>query len=295
MSSEEEDNKDDVVNKSLDSDGDNVSEDMLIYSLTIERKDPEDQLKEFDGILQNYSYFLVYETQEQEAMQEEENVENRSGSKETRPEDTNLENKKEIGQCEAYFRHVEPDIGKYDSMPAKLVAKGSTELIKGILSYGDSTVGMLDWVDQVMKKKMTSNSKSQINPDTLRRIRRVKRVTRQTEKVVTGVLSGVVYATSAFNRTVLNTKPVRIFLNNCAPGQFIQASFEGINKVCDAAEEVGKNVLSKSSNVTTNLVGHKYGKEAAEATSEGLGAAGNALGLRSQPSASERHLIPPVS
>ncbi|KAJ8759469.1 hypothetical protein K2173_007081 [Erythroxylum novogranatense] len=278
MSSDEEDNKGGVVNKNLDSDGDNVSEDMLMYSLTIEWKDQDDQLKAFDDILQTYSYFLVYETHEQPATEEEENVENGSGLMETLPEDTTPDNKKEIGQCEAYFRHVEPDIGQYKSAPAKLVAKGSTELIKGILSYGDSTVEMLSWVDQVMKKKINPRSKSQISPATLRRIRRVKRVTRTTEKVATGVLSGVVKGTTAINRKVLNTKPVKKFVDYTITGQFLHASFEGLHKTCDALEEVGKNVLSKSSNVTTNLVHHKYGKEAAEATGEGLDAAGHALG-----------------
>ncbi|KAJ8759527.1 hypothetical protein K2173_007144 [Erythroxylum novogranatense] len=272
-SSDEENEKDDAANKNLDSDGDNDSDDILMYSLTTEWKGQDDQMKEFDGILQTYSNFEVHETHEQQVtMEDEENVENGSGVKETPSED-----KKEIGACQAYYRHIEPNVGKYTSRPAKLVARGSAELIKGILKSGDSTMEMLNWVDQVMKKKMNPNSKSQINPKTLRRIRRVKRMTKTTEKVVTGVLSGVVTATSTFNRMVLETKVAKKFLN-FSTGEFVCASFEGFNKVCDAAEEVGKNVLSKSSNVTTSLVNRRYGQEAAEATREGLGAAGHALG-----------------
>ncbi|RYQ81116.1 hypothetical protein Ahy_Scaffold1g107119 isoform C [Arachis hypogaea] len=49
------------------------------------------------------------------------------------------------------------------------------------------------------------------------------------------------------------------------------------DKVCDAVEVAGRNVMSTSSDVTTELVNHRYGDQAAEATKEGLGAAGHAL------------------
>ncbi|KAG0457591.1 hypothetical protein HPP92_022748 [Vanilla planifolia] len=41
---------------------------------------------------------------------------------------------------------------------------------------------------------------------------------------------------------------------------------------------LGKNVLSTSSVVTTELVSHRYGEQAAEATNHGLDAAGHAIG-----------------
>ncbi|KAG4952021.1 hypothetical protein JHK85_045888 [Glycine max] len=47
-------------------------------------------------------------------------------------------------------------------------------------------------------------------------------------------------------------------------------------KVCDAVEVAGKSVMSTSNTVTTELVNHRYGEEAAKATSEGLDAAGHA-------------------
>jgi spartin len=49
-------------------------------------------------------------------------------------------------------------------------------------------------------------------------------------------------------------------------------------KICDAVEVAGKNVMSTSSTVTTELVNHRYGTKAAEATNEGLDAAGHAFG-----------------
>ncbi|KAK7822564.1 senescence/dehydration-associated protein [Quercus suber] len=51
-----------------------------------------------------------------------------------------------------------------------------------------------------------------------------------------------------------------------------------LGKVCDAVEVAGKNVMSKSSSVTTELVSHRYGEQAGHATSEGLDAAGHAIG-----------------
>ncbi|KAG5530197.1 hypothetical protein RHGRI_030541 [Rhododendron griersonianum] len=51
-----------------------------------------------------------------------------------------------------------------------------------------------------------------------------------------------------------------------------------IGKICDAVEVAGKSVMSTSSTVTTGLVSHRYGEEAAKATSEGLDAAGHAVG-----------------
>ncbi|KAF2306280.1 hypothetical protein GH714_016209 [Hevea brasiliensis] len=46
----------------------------------------------------------------------------------------------------------------------------------------------------------------------------------------------------------------------------------------DAVEVAGRNVMSTSSTVTTELVNHRYGEQAAEATNESLDAAGHAIG-----------------
>ncbi|XLR13582.1 hypothetical protein HN51_034485 [Arachis hypogaea] len=82
---------------------------------------------------------------------------------------------------------------------------------------------------------------------------------------------------------------------------------DGFNKVCDAVEVAGRNVMSTSSVVTTELVSHKfrsptkcllivnymsydvvvlltltlfcrYGEEAGKVINEGLDAAGHAMG-----------------
>ncbi|KAJ6395699.1 hypothetical protein OIU77_020871 [Salix suchowensis] len=62
------------------------------------------------------------------------------------------------------------------------------------------------------------------------------------------------------------------------PGEIVLASLDGFNKVCDAVEVAGKNVMSTSSVVTTGLVSHRYGDDAGKVTNEGLDAAGHVIG-----------------
>ncbi|KAL0740872.1 hypothetical protein Bca4012_082385 [Brassica carinata] len=58
----------------------------------------------------------------------------------------------------------------------------------------------------------------------------------------------------------------------------VLATLDGFNKVFDAVEVAGRNVMKTTSTVTTEIVDHKYGAKTAEATNAGLGAAGHALG-----------------
>ncbi|KAL0897378.1 hypothetical protein Bca101_081339 [Brassica carinata] len=62
------------------------------------------------------------------------------------------------------------------------------------------------------------------------------------------------------------------------PGEMVLATLDGFNKVFDAVEVAGRNVMKTTSTVTTEIVDHKYGAKTAEATNAGLGAAGHALG-----------------
>lgn len=98
-----------------------------------------------------------------------------------------------------------------------------------------------------------------------------------TESVANSILSGVLKVSGFFTSSVANTKVGKKFFS-LLPGEVILASLDGFNKVCDAVEVAGRNVMSTSSTVTTELVDHKYGGKAAEATNEGLDAAGYALG-----------------
>ncbi|KAK1601649.1 hypothetical protein QYE76_018815 [Lolium multiflorum] len=97
------------------------------------------------------------------------------------------------------------------------------------------------------------------------------------EKVATGILSGVVKVTGHFTSSIANSKAGKKFFS-LLPGEIVLASLDGFGKICDAVEVAGKDVLSTSSTVTTGLVNHKYGEKAAAATNEGMDAAGHAIG-----------------
>lgn len=98
------------------------------------------------------------------------------------------------------------------------------------------------------------------------------------ENVAIGILSGVVKMSGFITSPVANSKVGRKFFS-ILPGEIILASLDGFNKVCDAAEVAGKNVLSTTSVVTTSLVSHKFGEQVAQATSDWLAACGHAFGI----------------
>lgn len=106
---------------------------------------------------------------------------------------------------------------------------------------------------------------------------RVKRLTKMSEKVAVGILSGVVKVSGFFTGSIVNSTVGRKFFS-LLPGEIVLASLDGFNKVCDAVEVAGRNVMTTSSVVTTGLVSQRYGEEAAKVTHEGLGAAGHAIG-----------------
>ncbi|XAR73762.1 hypothetical protein NMG60_11007840 [Bertholletia excelsa] len=252
------------------------SNNLLNYGLTIASKGQEGLLKELDKVLENYSSFSVQKVSEDAKGSEllDGNVE-----KKISPLDLKSEKKKEIMEerCAAYWTTLAPNVEDYSGTAAKMIAAGSGQLIKGILWCGDVTVDRLKWGNEVLKERIKPGLNSEISPETMERIRRVKRVTKMTEKVANGVLSGVVKVSGLFTSRVANSRMGKK-LFGLLPGEIVLATMDGFSKVCDAAEVAGKNVMSTSSTVTTGLVSHKYGEEAAKATSEGLGAAGHAAG-----------------
>ncbi|KAJ0039849.1 hypothetical protein Pint_28470 [Pistacia integerrima] len=248
--------------------------DVLNYGLTIASKGQEILLKELDGILQAYSCFSVQKVsaKAKEAFDGE-------VAKETAPSELKGK-KKEVmeKQCAAYWTTLAPNVEDYSGTAAKLIAAGSGQLIRGILWCGDVTVDRLKWGNEVLKKRMSSGENAaEVSPETLKRIKRVKKVTKTTQKVANGVLSGVVKVSGLLTSSLANSKYGKKFFN-LIPGEILLASLDGFNKVCDAVEVAGKNVMSTSSTVTTELVSHRYGEKAAEATNEGLNAAGHAIG-----------------
>ncbi|XP_068645942.1 protein EARLY-RESPONSIVE TO DEHYDRATION 7, chloroplastic-like [Aristolochia californica] len=249
-------------------------EDVLSYGLTFASKGQEKLLKEFDGILENYSSFSV-----QKVMAKSEALD-KSVAKEISPSDLKAGPKKEMleERSAAYWTTLAPNVEDYNGYVAKGIALGTGQLIKGILWCGDVAVDRLKWGDEVLKKRMDPNAKkADISPETLKRIKRVKKVTKMSEKVASGVLSGVVKVTGFFTSSVVNSKVGKKFFG-LLPGELVLASLDGFGRICDAVEVSGKNVLSTSSVVTTGLVSQRYGEQAAELTNESLDAAGHALG-----------------
>ncbi|KAK7406831.1 hypothetical protein VNO78_08465 [Psophocarpus tetragonolobus] len=251
-------------------------EDVLSYGLTIASKGQEGLLKELDAVLESCSCFSVQRVSET-AKKKGEALDG-SVAKEVSPKD--LESgKKEMmeGRCAAYWTTLAPNVEDYSGSAARMIAAGSGHVVKGILWCGDVTVDRLKWGNQVMKKRIAPGSHADVSPQTLKRIKRVKRVTKMTEKVANGFLSGVVKVSGIFTSSVINSKAGKKFFS-FLPGEVLLASLDGFSKVCDAVEVAGKNVMSTSSTVTTELVDHRYGEQAAQATSEGFSAAGHALG-----------------
>ncbi|XP_076885974.1 protein EARLY-RESPONSIVE TO DEHYDRATION 7, chloroplastic-like [Bidens hawaiensis] len=177
----------------------------------------------------------------------------------------------------AYWTTLAPNVEDYSGSVARMIAAGSGQLIKGIFWCGDVTVERLKWGNEFLKTRMKSGQKSEISPQALRRMERVKKMTKMSESVATGLLSGVVKVSGFFTSAIVNSVPGKKFFN-LLPGEIILASLDGFNKVCDAVEVAGRNVMATTSTVTTDLVTHKHGEEAAKVTSTGMDAAGHAMG-----------------
>ncbi|XP_017241804.1 protein EARLY-RESPONSIVE TO DEHYDRATION 7, chloroplastic-like isoform X1 [Daucus carota subsp. sativus] len=175
-----------------------------------------------------------------------------------------------------YWTVLAPNVEDYSSSAAKLITEGSGHLIKGILWCGDVAVDRLNWGNEVLSKRIGQRVEAEISLETLERIQKVKRVTEMTEKVAFGILSGTVTVSGIFTSSIASSKLGRR-LFGLLPGQIVLASLDGFNKICDAIEVAGSNVMSTSSTVTTGLVSQKYGEEASKVSSEVLDAAGHAI------------------
>uniref|UniRef100_A0A1J3I048 Spartin n=2 Tax=Noccaea caerulescens TaxID=107243 RepID=A0A1J3I048_NOCCA len=251
------------------------NDDMLNYGLTIASKGQEPLLEKLDLILTDYSSF----TAEEQKADDVNSVMDLTAAKETSPEELKGERKKMVEkQCTAYWTTLAPNVEDYSGAAAKLIAVGSGQLIKGILWCGDITMDRLMWGNDFMKRKLSKAEKErEVSPKTLKRLKRVKKMTKRTEKVANGVLSGVIKVSGFFSSSVVNSAAGKK-LFGLLPGEMVLATLDGFNKVCDAVEVAGRNVMKTSSTVTTEIVDHKYGAKTAEATNEGLGAAGHAIG-----------------
>ncbi|KAI4381777.1 hypothetical protein MLD38_007820 [Melastoma candidum] len=252
----------------------------LNYGLTIASKGQEGLVNELDAILEKYSAFSVQQVKAKDVSQG--GILDTTLAKEMSPEELEKagpEAKRVMeARSTAYWTTLAPNVEEYSGTAAKLIAVGSGQLIRGILWCGDVTVDRLNWSNEVLMKRIAKGDKdAEIDQKTLKRLKRAKKMTRMTEKVAIGVLSGVVRVSGFFTKSVANSKVGKKFFA-LLPGEIVLASLDGFNKVCDAVEVAGRNVMSTSSTVTTGLVTHKYGEQAGQATEESLHAAGHAVG-----------------
>ncbi|KAG2705968.1 hypothetical protein I3760_05G082900 [Carya illinoinensis] len=177
----------------------------------------------------------------------------------------------------AYWTTLAPNVEDYNGHVARLIAAGSGQMIRGTLWCGDVTVDRLKWGNEFLMKRMGQISNSEISPSAMRRIKRFKKLTKMSEKMASGVLSGVDKVSGFLTSSLVNSKVGKKFFS-LPPGEIVLASLDGSSKVCDAVELAGRNVMSTTSVVTTGLVLQRYGEQAAQATNEGLDAAGHTIG-----------------
>ncbi|KAL7156440.1 hypothetical protein ABFS83_02G009100 [Erythranthe nasuta] len=245
---------------------------ILNYGLTIASKGQEGLLRKLDSVLEKFSAFRV----EKAAAAVEQGWWG-AVAKEVSPAE--MKNKKEEveNSAAAYWTTIAPNVEDYSGSVARLIAAGSGQVIRGILWCGDLTVDRLKWGDEFLKKRVGKGYTSDISPETLTRVKRVKQMTKMSEKVAAGILSGVVKVSGFFTSSVANSKVGQKFFS-LLPGEIVLASLDGFNRVFDAVEVAGKNVMSTTSVVTTGLVSQRYGEDAGKVTHDGLGAAGHAIG-----------------
>ncbi|KAE8655623.1 actin-depolymerizing factor 5 [Hibiscus syriacus] len=250
----------------------NQIEEVLNYGLTIASKGQEGLLKDLDGLLETYSCFSVHEVK---GIGNLKPVDTRNVA----PEDLDWKEERDliVGSSMAYWTTLAPNVEDYSGSLARAIASGSGYIAKGVLWGGDVTVDGLKWGNVFLSTRMKPGSTSEIRSVALRRMKRVNKLTKMSEEVATGILAGVVKMSEFFTGSIVNSKVGKRFFN-LLPGEIVLASLDGFNKVCDAVEVAGRNVMSTSSLVTTGLVSQRYGEKAGEATNEGLDAAGHAIG-----------------
>ncbi|CAA0807748.1 Senescence/dehydration-associated protein-related [Striga hermonthica] len=250
----------------------NEADGMLNYGLTIAAKGQEGLLRKLDSVLEKFSAFRVEGAAPAEAQEWWAAV-----ARGVSPEEMERKPEEVEKSAAAYWTTIAPNVEDYGGSLARMIAAGSGQVIRGILWCGDLTVDRLKWGKEFLSKRMGTKSNSDVSPEALRRVERVKQMTKMSEKVATGILSGVVKVSGFFTSSVANSKVGQKFFS-LLPGEIVLASLDGFNRVCDAVEVAGKNVMSTTSVVTTGLVSQKYGEQAAKATHDGLGAAGHAIG-----------------
>ena len=146
------------------------SDDFLHYGLTFASKGQESLLETLDGILNHYTSFSV------QKVETKSEILDASLAKETSPAEVASEGptKEKIEKLSAaYWTTLAPNVEDYSGALPRAIARGSGQIIKGILWCGDVTVDGLNRGNQVLKTRMSPNPKpSEISEQALRRMKR---------------------------------------------------------------------------------------------------------------------------
>ncbi|KAJ1689189.1 hypothetical protein LUZ63_013344 [Rhynchospora breviuscula] len=253
------------------------SETLLNYGLTVAAKGQEKLLKELDQILGTYSSFSAQKVEAKG--REKSEVLDTSFTRSITPEEVAGPKKELIEEkSAAFWTTLAPNVEDYSGAIPKAIAMGTGQVIKGIIWCGDVTAERLRWGEDFLKRNVGPSSKqTEVSRDALERMKSVKKVTKMSETVSNGILSGVLKVTGFFTSSVVNSKAGKKFFS-LLPGEIALASLDAFDKIYDAVEVAGKNVLQTSSTVTIRFVSHRYGDQAGEMSQEGLHVAGHAFG-----------------
>lgn len=194
-----------------------------------------------------------------------------------------------LGKSEgAYWTALAPRVEDYNGVVAKAIAAGSGQVIKGLFLCSNAYTSQVrkggEFVRGRVKKataaedhekKKSSDAKS--SHQTKKNIRRVKNISRMTEKLTEDVLAGMITVTGVVTAPVVGSKAGQKFFSTL-PGDVILASLDAFNQILDAAELAGKDAISATSEVTVEIVSHRFGEDAGEVTSDTLAVGGHAMG-----------------
>ncbi|XP_020530719.1 protein EARLY-RESPONSIVE TO DEHYDRATION 7, chloroplastic isoform X2 [Amborella trichopoda] len=205
------------------------SDNIVSYGITFASKGQENLLKKLDGILGQYSCFSV-----QKVSKGSSEVLDSSVAKGLEPSEVvSSEEKKKLMEATsaAYWTTLAPNVEDYNGLLARTIAAGSGQLIKGILWCGDVTVDRLKWGNDFLKKRTEPNAKpAEVSRQAMRRMKRVKRMSKMSEKVASGVLSGVLKVSGFFTSSVVNSKAGKKFFS-LLPGEIVLASLDGFDYI----------------------------------------------------------------
>ncbi|XP_047084665.1 protein EARLY-RESPONSIVE TO DEHYDRATION 7, chloroplastic-like [Lolium rigidum] len=124
-------------------------------------------------------------------------------------------------EAAAYWTAVAPNVEEYGGAVARAIAPGAEGLAKGIIWCGVMTVERLHWGNEVLRKRIQpGDTDAEVTPEMLKRIKRAKKVTKMSEKVATGILSGVGKVTGHFTSSIANSKAGKKFFS-LLPGEIV--------------------------------------------------------------------------